>query len=202
MSTAQVCVNISLMDDGIIEPPERFSVNWTLGQNFNGRLSLSSATTTVTIEDSGKKHMGQCMYALHCIYNTSYNCDSVCLSLYMYITCMDEVCHIINIINMMLLLYLHTTHLKWPVPLPIDTGSVVVDEFASLEEGMGTQVCANLTSALAHKPDGGSYTLSYTTNGSPGTCIADTCNLCIILLSLTLHSYVSCSRLVIYTVHE
>ena len=53
LSTIETCINISIIDDDIIEENRLFKVQWTLEDDIPSGVTLDNGVTTVTIADNG-----------------------------------------------------------------------------------------------------------------------------------------------------
>ena len=53
LSTIETCINISIIDDDIIEENRLFKVQWTLEDDIPSGVTLDNGVTTVTIADDG-----------------------------------------------------------------------------------------------------------------------------------------------------
>ena len=48
------CIDIAIVNDPVVEDSEQFTINWVLGENYDGRVSLPNTMTTVTITSDGE----------------------------------------------------------------------------------------------------------------------------------------------------
>lgn len=48
------CIAIAIVNDTVVEDSEQFTINWVLGEDYGGRVSLPNIMTTVTITSDGE----------------------------------------------------------------------------------------------------------------------------------------------------